>query len=179
MIEKLEQARLIFTNGVGEKPYWRRLNEEIVIFVADDQRICEIPFEVENGYAEELANAICDIGSLLSSLQADMACPVCKGKKEDVGSGGYCYPCKECNHKGTKEAWYEKLIDDSAEIISDKNRQISSLTAENERLKNSEQDTITSLESDRIKQRDEQREIISSQQEQIRRWAFFMRRRGY
>jgi len=60
------------TNGVGEKPYWRRTgaeNERVTVFVADDCELCEIAF-IDNDGDEELAKAICAAGKHLTDLQA-------------------------------------------------------------------------------------------------------------
>jgi hypothetical protein len=164
---------------------------------------------VSVGNIEVAKSVIKSAQSNLSSLQSDLACPACKGEKFNerrittnetqsnsaMGMRGILdiqkIPCPACLGLGTKEAWYEKqieelkasdvikiqialheaihLAEESAKLADDRNKQIATLTAENEQLKDSEQDTITSLESDRIKQRDEQRKIIASQQSQIKR----------
>ncbi len=54
------------TNGVGEKPYCRRVDGFMTVFVADDQELCTIA-QFDND--EEAAEAICEAGLLLSKLQ--------------------------------------------------------------------------------------------------------------
>ena len=58
------------TNGVGEKPYYRKEGNQFNIYVADDQLMCVVPFEEgpEGDYAEYIAKAICEIGLLIDRL---------------------------------------------------------------------------------------------------------------
>ena len=64
-------AILALTNGVGEKPYYRREGEEVKVFFSDDCLFCVIPpFDLPNEYQEEIAAAICEAGQLLQR-QAD------------------------------------------------------------------------------------------------------------
>lgn len=58
------------TNGVGEKPYCRRVDDVMQVFVADDQYYCEIAMIDE--YDETIANAICEAGTMLTQLQSQL-----------------------------------------------------------------------------------------------------------
>lgn len=53
----------VFTNGIGEKPYWKRNNGQITIYVADEQEFCTIPIHDND---ELIAIAICEAGIILS-----------------------------------------------------------------------------------------------------------------
>ena len=57
------------TNGVNEKPYCKRVDEEMKVFVADEQEYCTIALIDE--YDETIAQAICEAGMALIKLQAD------------------------------------------------------------------------------------------------------------
>jgi len=58
------------TNGVGEKPYYRKEGNQFNIYVADDQLMCVVPFVEgpEGDYAEYIAKAICEAGLLIDRL---------------------------------------------------------------------------------------------------------------
>jgi hypothetical protein len=57
------------TNGVGEKPYYRKdeQNNTYNVYVADDQLFCTVPFEegTEDEHAELITIAICESGLLI------------------------------------------------------------------------------------------------------------------
>jgi len=57
------------TNGVGEKPYCRREDGLMKVFVADDQLFCTIASMGDNKHLEEpAARAICEAGLKLKAL---------------------------------------------------------------------------------------------------------------
>ena len=67
----------VLTNGVGEKPYYRRNRisaeeTEVVVYVADDCEICTIFMDEPDFYPEEMAEAICEAGLMLRQLQAEL-----------------------------------------------------------------------------------------------------------
>lgn len=64
-----EQLIQDLTNGVGEKPYCRRVNGRMVVFVADDQEYCTVG-EIDN-YDVVIAEAICEAGGRLQE-QSDI-----------------------------------------------------------------------------------------------------------
>lgn len=65
-VKELRRVRLLFTNGVGEKPYYRCEEEEIRVFVADDQLFCTVYSpDFQGEYDEETAKAFCEIGEIL------------------------------------------------------------------------------------------------------------------
>ena len=69
--------------------------------------------------------------ALLDQVQAEQVCPTCCG--DYMGSlGGNCPDCTD----GTLESWHKKHIDTMAATISDKNQQITDLTAEVGNLRN-------------------------------------------
>ncbi len=61
------------TNGVGEKPYYRKEDNQFNIYVADDQLFCIVPFVegLEGDYAEYIAKAICEAGWIIDRLNAE------------------------------------------------------------------------------------------------------------
>ncbi len=66
-VAKMRKMRLCFTNNVGEKPYYRCEDEEMKVFVADDQLFCTIyPADFQGEYDEEVAIAFCEIGEVLN-----------------------------------------------------------------------------------------------------------------
>lgn len=66
-VKELRRVRLLFTNGVGEKPYYRCEDEEIRVFVADDQLFCTVYSpDFQGEYDEETAKAFCEIGEILA-----------------------------------------------------------------------------------------------------------------
>lgn len=64
---ELDSTIKALTNGVYEKPYCRRVDEQMVVFVADDQKVCTVALIDE--YDEEIAQAICDAGMMLKELE--------------------------------------------------------------------------------------------------------------
>lgn len=57
------------TNGVGEKPYCRREDGQMKVFVADDQLFCIIASMGDNEHLEEsAARAICEAGQQIKAL---------------------------------------------------------------------------------------------------------------
>jgi len=75
------------TNGVGEKPYCRRVAGQMVVFVADDQEFCRVA--LIDDYDEEIAQAICEAGLLIYKLHTQLEFQPepgeCRADKE-----GYC-----------------------------------------------------------------------------------------
>ena len=69
-IKELYEA---LTNGIGEKPYYRKEDNQFNIYVADDQLFCVVPFVEgpEGDYAEFIAKAICEAGLLIDRLKAE------------------------------------------------------------------------------------------------------------
>ena len=53
------------TNGVGEKPYCRRVDGQMIVFVADDQEYCRVALIDE--YDEKIAHSICEAGLFLQA----------------------------------------------------------------------------------------------------------------
>lgn len=59
------------TNGVGEKPYYRRIDGRMVVFVADDQEVLTVSTGGYEGLDKEIAEAICEASLMLKQLQAE------------------------------------------------------------------------------------------------------------
>lgn len=70
----IEEIINIFTNGIGEKPYYRREDDQIIVYVADDQEFCRIPID---DCDEDIAKAICEVGFVLKDLQAKISSYAC------------------------------------------------------------------------------------------------------
>jgi len=65
-VKKLRKVRLLFTNNVGEKPYYRCEDERMNVYVADDQLFCTIYMPDYYGeYDEEIPMALCELGETL------------------------------------------------------------------------------------------------------------------
>lgn len=65
---EIEEVILALTNGVYEKPYCRRVDGTMKVFVADDQEVCTIA--LIDDWDETIANAICEAGLMLMVLKA-------------------------------------------------------------------------------------------------------------
>ncbi len=70
--------------------------------------------------------------SLLASLQSDLACPACIGR---IGGVGINNTCPSCNGIGTKEAWYEKQIEELRRELDKHKVELPIIVAGNKRLK--------------------------------------------
>jgi len=60
------------TNGCGEKPYCRRVDGQMVVFVADEQEYCLVGL-IDNDMDESIAQAICEVGIRLESADREIA----------------------------------------------------------------------------------------------------------
>ena len=68
--EELDNIIKALTNGVYEQPYCRRVDGQMVVFVADEQEYCRVAFI--DRYDEEIANAICVAGLMLNDKQKEI-----------------------------------------------------------------------------------------------------------
>jgi len=66
---RIQEVIDCLTNGVGEKPYCRRVDEVMKVFVADDQEFCTVALDNEGEYDEQIANAICEAGLIIKRLK--------------------------------------------------------------------------------------------------------------
>lgn len=66
---RIQEVIDCLTNGVGEKPYYRRVDEVMKVFVADDQEFCAVALDDEGEYDEQIANAICEAGLIIKRLK--------------------------------------------------------------------------------------------------------------
>lgn len=68
LVAELRRLRLLFTNNVGEKPYYRCEDKRMNVYVADDQMFCTIYSpDFQGEYDEEIPKAICDLGKTLEA----------------------------------------------------------------------------------------------------------------
>ena len=79
------------TNGVGEKPYFRKTKcGDVHVFIADEQLFCIVPgYEDNNEYPARVAEAVCEAGQLLQKAERRKS-KTCEGDKDmrrDIESG--------------------------------------------------------------------------------------------
>lgn len=98
--EQIKEVIAALTNGVGEKPYYRRnaKTNDVEVFVADDCLLCIVPAYDPDNDPEGVARAICEAGLMLKALLSEKPCRIkCAALKTKDGrifegrNHGICY----------------------------------------------------------------------------------------